>query len=399
MSRDPIRLAIVGCGGMARAHLRGYAAIKHEEPDLFQLVAVCDPLKDRAQAFSEEAASWQSDPPKVHTKLETMLKRAAPNAVDFVTPHSLHHVQGIAALEAGAHVMIEKPIGITVRATKALITAGRKAKRWVATAENIRRGPFQRAARWAIQDEGLIGQPRLFHAEHAGYHPPDPTSQWHWRCSMLLGGGGMVMDSGAHFCDTIRYLYGDVASVYAVVKQWDDRPMMRGKRPARDEREDTWAAVINFESGLNGVWSWSMAAPGHSFTNMVCYGSEGCLLDAGDIFHGPFEGARFIGKDGTERPITDVRDAFLKGLTKEERDRLFPHGFEDGVTLECYDFLAAVRDDRPPEIDAEQGLKAKAISEAIFESGQCGKAVLMKDVLSGKVDDYQRPIDEALGLV
>jgi predicted dehydrogenase len=384
---------------MARGHLRGYAAIKQQEPSLFELVAVCDPVRERAESFAQEAAQWQSTAPKVETNFERMIARLKPNAVDFVTPHSLHHVQGIAALSAGADVMIEKPIGITVRATQAIIKAGKLRKRWVATAENIRRGPFQRTARWAIQEQGMIGQPRLFHAEHASYHAPHPESQWHWRCSSLLGGGGMVMDSGAHFCDTIRYLYGDVESVYAIVKQWEERPMVRGKRRAKDQREDTWAAVINFESGLNGVWSWSIAAPGHSFSKMVCYGSEGCLLDSGDIFHGPFEGARFIAKDGTERPITEVRDEFLKAIGPDERERLFPHGFTEGVTLECYDFLAAIRDNRAPEVDGEAGLKAKAISEAIFESGATGKAVRMKDVLANKVDAYQRPIDEALGLV
>lgn len=394
-----VRLAIVGCGGMAGGHLRGYAAINEKEPGLFELVAVCDPVRERAQAFADEASQWQAEAPRVYADLDEMLAAGDVEAADLVTPHSLHHTQGVAALEAGVHVMIEKPIGITIRATKAIIEAGKKAQRWVATAENCRRGPYHRAARWAIQEQGLIGEPRMFFAQHAGYHAPNPEDPWHWRCSMIQGGGGAVMDSGAHFCDTSRYLFGDVESVYAVVRQHEDRRVTRDGRTVRDDREDTWVATLNFESGLAGVWSYTISATGHSFTKVVYYGSEGCLLDSGDVFHGPFEGARFIAKDGTEHSIQDVRQDFRAAMGPEGRERLFPYGFEEGVTLECYDFLAAIRDGRPPEVDGQEGLKAKAISEAIFESSHAGRSVAMADVLSGKADGYQRPIDQKLGLV
>lgn len=399
MADSPIRLALVGCGGMARGHLRAYAAINEKEPGLFDLAAVCDPVRERADEFAQQASQWQAAAPKVYTKLESMLRGGDINAVDICTPHSLHHTHGVACLEAGAHVLIEKPIGITIRATKALIKAGEKAGRWVATAENCRRGPYHRTARWAIQDQKLLGELRMFFAQHASYRQPDPDSQWHWRCSFLLGGGGMVMDSGAHFCDTIRYLFGEVESVHAVMRQHQKWPLKKGSRTVKDEREDTWVATIVFESGLTGVWSWTMSAPGHDFTKVVYYGSEGCLLDSGDVFHGPFQGARFIAKDGTESSIEEVKQDYLAYLTPEQRERLFPHGFEDGVTLECYDLLAAIRDNRPPEVDGEAGLKAKAIAEAIFESSHAGRSVAMKDVLSGRVDGYQRPIDEKLGLV
>ena len=88
------------------------------------------------------------------------------------------------------------------------------------------------------------------------------------------------------------------------------------------------------------------------------------------------------------------------GPRTDEKGRagLFPHGIEDGFALEIYDFLTAVRDGRPPEIDGDQGLRAKAIALAIYESNATGQAVRVKDVLDGTVDTYQRPINEKWGI-
>ena len=77
---------------------------------------------------------------------------------------------------------------------------------------------------------------------------------------------------------------------------------------------------------------------------------------------------------------------------------MFPHGLTDGVQLECYDFVDAIENGRPPEISAEMGLKAKAVAEAIYESGIADQAVNYDDVVSGKIETYQKPINEKRGL-
>jgi predicted dehydrogenase len=244
----------------------------------------------------------------------------------------------------------------------------------------------------------MIGTPRLFFSQHASWGDPDAERNWHWRIENALGGGGMVMDSGAHYCDTIRYLFGDVESVYARVEQLEKRPHRKGGAIIQDEREDTWIATINFASGLTGVWSWTQSAPGHSFTHVVYYGTEGSLLDHGDVFHGPFSSAEVVLKDGSTRPMTELQEEFKASLPAAERERLFPHGWVEGVVLECYDFATAIRAGRAPEVDGTTGMKAKAIAEAIFESGATGQKVMMADVLSGQARSYQQPIDERCGL-
>jgi len=213
-----------------------------------------------------------------------------------------------------------------------------------------------------------------------------------------MSGGGPVMDSGAHFCDTIRYLYGDVESCYGRVWQVNERHAWKGDDLVRIETEDTFMATINFESGATGSWSVSSQLPGQQFANVVYYGANGAIVEQNDPFHGPRVTATVALKDGTSRPLEEYYKEYLAALGEKGRQKVFPHGIEDGFALEIYDFLTAVRDSRPPEIDGELGLRAKAIALAIYESNAAGQAVRVRDVLDGKADAYQRPINEKWGI-
>jgi len=397
MLKNTLKLAIIGCGGMAGEHLRAYGSIKKKESEKFEFAAMCDPVVEPAKRFAEQATAVQGFKPRVYTKVEDMLAQEELDAADICTPHSDHHASGVTCLNAGVNVMIEKPIGVTIKASKAIIDAGKKNGKIVATAENIRRGLSQRTSYWLINEAKLIGTPRLFYSQHASWQDPSIERDWHWRIDKWMGGGGMVMDSGAHFCDTIRYLYGDPDTVYAKVQQLENWPHRKGNTMLMDSREDTWVATITFKRGVVGVWSWTMAAPGHTYTNVVHYGSKGCILDRGDVFHGPFGNAEVIVQDGPKRavtPMSEMQRQFLSQLGEAKKNIMFPYGFTDGVVLECYDFLDAVEKKRKPEVDGETGMKAKAICEAIFESAYIGQAVQYNDVLSGKVEEYQKPINE-----
>lgn len=398
MAGRKLNLALVGCGGMASGHLRSYLQIKEAEPDLFDLAACCDPVPELAEKFAAQAAPVQGTKPRVYADTAQMLAAEALDAADICCPHAFHHTNGIACLEAGVNVMIEKPFGITIRASQALIAAAERSGKIAATAENVRRGLSQRTAHWLLHDRNMIGPPRLFFSQAASWSDPAAPRNWHWRTEKALGGGGMVMDSGAHYCDTLRYLFGDLESAFARVSQLEEHPHRKDDRTVLDEREDTWVATLQFESGLTGVWSWTTAAPGHEFTKVVYYGAEGCLLDHGDVFHGPFSSAEVIGKDGVSRPMTALQEEFLASLSDAERNRLFPHGWTDGVLLECYDYLGAIAENRPPEVDGVSGMRAKAIAETIYESSAAGQVVRYADVLDGKINAYQRPINEHWGL-
>ena len=393
-----IRIAIIGCGGMANGHLSAYLTIHNTEPGKVELVAMCDEIKDRADNFAERVKEVTGKKPAVFDDTDTMLSTVDLDGADICTSHAHHHINAIKCLNAGVNVMVEKPMGVTVKATHAIIAAAKANSKIAATAENIRRMPSRRTAEWLMNEKQMLGDLRMFHAQHASHREPNPQSEWHWRLDLTLGGGGMVMDSGAHYCDTLRFLFGDPTTVYGRVCQFENLEVTKAGEIVKNEQEDTWVATINFKKGVIGLWTCTWAAVGHGFNHVVYYGSEGCLLDNGDIFHGPFEGGEVILKDGSHHSMESLIDEYMASLSDEEKNRLFPHNFTDGVVLECYDFVDAIENNRPPELDAEAGLRAKSICEAIYESNACGQAVNYEDVVSGDIEVYQKPINERWGL-
>ena len=89
----------------------------------------------------------------------------------------------------------------------------------------------------------------------------------------------------------------------------------------KNEQEDTWVATINFKKDVIGLWTCTWAAVGHSYNHVVYYGSEGCLLDDGDIFHGPFDGAEVILKDGTHLSMENLIAEYMASLSDETERR------------------------------------------------------------------------------
>jgi len=398
---EQVRLALIGCGGMANGHLRGYQTLAQKGMKGFTIVACCDTNLENAQKFADTAAEFQGTRPAVYADYEEALAKGKITAADIATPHGLHHIVAVACMEAGADVMVEKPIGITVRASRVIAETADKLGRIAATAENIRRSLGQRAIRWAINDKKMIGDMRTFFSQGSGYSPfPGEAPPFHWRIQKLLSGGLMVMDSGAHFVDSMRYFFGDLERAYAELRLFE---------PARftDERsktivsdcEDTWSAILTFKSGLVGTWSWSNVQPGHAYRTVLYYGSEGSIKDTGDVFHG-FQslGGEIMFKDGKTKSVADLAIEFLLSLTPDDKERLFPYGITNGVTLECWDFVDACAKRRRPDVDAWDGLKAKAFSETVYESAAAGKAIAYDDVVACKVEKYQGPINKRWGL-
>ena len=396
-----VRLAIIGCGGIANGHMNGYRTLREKGMKSFEIVACCDINAESAQGFAETAEGFQGTRPAVYTDYETLLKDGIAEAADICTPHGYHHIIGCACMKSGVHVMIEKPIGITVRASRLIAKTADRTGMIAATAENIRRSLGQRVMNWALNEKRIIGQPRSFFSQGACYSPfPSDLPLFQWRIQKLLSGGLMVMDSGAHYVDSLRYWFGDLEKAYAEVQLHEPASFTtpRGKTIVSD-CEDTWTAILTFKSGVVGTWSWSNVQKGHGYRNVIYYGTEGSIKDTGDVFHG-FQSLGGEVKLADDKTISmqDLAIEYLLSLSRNEKARLFPYGITHGMTLECWDFIDAVAKGRRPELDAWDGLKAKAISETIYESGVAGKAIRFDDVVACKVEKYQAPINRKWGL-
>lgn len=391
----PVNLAVVGCGGIAGAHMRGYEELWSKGEDRFRIVAAVDNVAANAQALAQRVEAATGQPVRTYRNIADMLDgEKAVDGADICSPHGLHHVHACELLGAGVHVLCEKPIGITVKATRRIVAAAKRARRIAATAEQCRRSIGQRTIRWAFHEGDILGNPRFWFAASARWQDPAAVPAWHWRVDRRMGGCGMAMDSGAHWVDTMRYWFGEVDSVYARVEQIEKRPHVRGRRQVNDAREDFWTSIFNFTSGVIGTWSWTISAPGKGFTQLTLTGSKGEIVDT-DIFHPAAHQARGECNlvDGTSYSMSKLQDMYLRRLGKQEKDRLFPYGITAGMTLELWDFVDAISTGRNVEIDAEEGLRSKSVSEAIYESGKSGQVVKVADVLKGKVNAYQRDLD------
>ena len=390
-----VSLAIVGCGGIAGAHLRGYGELLEKGENRFRIVATVDSDRTRAQAMAAQIEEKTGDSVNVYKSIDQLLNSEKKlDGADICGPHGLHHVMACELLAGGINILCEKPVGVTVKATKKIIAAARKHKRIAATAEQCRRSIGQRTINWAFNKSGLLGDPRIWTAVSSSWQDPKSIPNWHWRVDRKMGGCGMIMDSGAHWVDTMRYWFGEIDSVYARVEQLEKRPHRKGTRLVKDAREDFWTSIFNFKSGVIGTWSWTISAPGKGFVQLSLTGSKGTIVDT-DIFHPAANQARGECQlvDGTSYSMPKLQEKFLNSLSKTEKGRLFPYGVTGGMPLELWDFIDALSTGRNVEIDAQEGLRSKAVCEALYESGKTRQVVRLADVLSGKANTYQRDVD------
>ena len=385
-----VRLAIIGCGGMARRHTRSLAEVARKAPGLFIVDAVCDVDEARARALRQEVTAFQAEPPGVYAEVSRLLGERRPEAVDIVLPHFQHHAVAIECLAAGAHVLTEKPLALTIRAGRRMLDAAARAGRVLAVAEQARRGPAARALYWAVNTAGLIGEPRMLFAQYVGFSL-GVTVGTPWRHDRLLAGGGWMLDGEVHYVDLLRYVFGEVVEVYGQVRAFEPTRYLDGAQradPVPSSVEDTAAALLTFASGVMGTLTWTQSAPGRGFGHRRYYGSGGSLDDEG-----------LTRRDGSQRSLEALRGDYLASLGPDEREALFPLGITDDVSLELYEFLAATRGGEAPEVDGLEGLRDMAVCEAIYESSVAGRPVWVDDVLAGRIDTYQRPVDEHWGLL
>ncbi|MBP7561185.1 MAG: Gfo/Idh/MocA family oxidoreductase [Armatimonadetes bacterium] len=404
MSHEKVRLGIVGTGNIARSHLNGYKILKDAGYDSFEICALCDNSDERRTAYAEAVKDLFGLTPPQFSSVEDLVAAGVVDAVDNCTPHAFHHATTIPCLEAGLHVMVEKPGGITLKASELIQGAQRRTGKIVAVAEQVRRGIKARTMKWALTQAKMIGELRFFIVEgfsFEDYAQPGYSEVylWQWRLLKLMSGGGMALDAGAHMADMIRYLFGDVRDVYCRTAGFQT-PTINSPElgPMPMDVEDTWFATLGFESGLVGTWSWSFSARGERQSNQVFYGSEGSARDRGGWMH-PFQAGGDITRlDGSVLPYEDIEREYRASLDSVTRERLYPYGIEDDIALECWDFIDAIQKQRPPEVDIAEAMRAKAICLAMYESAASGDAIRVRDVLDGKVSRYQDGINAYWGI-
>ena len=394
---DKVKTAIVGCGGISRAHVNGLSQLHGADASCVDIVATCDLVGDLARERAVQISDFQGGAPKVYTDLDEMLEKESPEAVDICTEHRSHHKIALKCIEAGTHVLVEEPLGVTMRACRAMIDAADQEGVILAVAENYRRNSENRAIHWAVET-GKIGDPRMVFWQQLNYS----LGSWGWRHDKLKAGGGWILDGGVHYADLFIYNLGPVREVCARTEtledtRYDSWPRRDGPRPYTVE--DLSIALLEFESGASGIWSWSNVAPGEGLDQRVIYGSAGSVgwnRGLTTEMENPW-GQRVIEKKWLVSWMLDE-------MEQEEKDRLFPGGiglrddFSSTVGIEIWDFARAIREGTSPEVDGRLGAQAEAVPMAIYESSAIGEKVKVEDVLECRVEAYQDEINRDLGL-
>ena len=154
-----IRLAIIGCGGMGHRHMYGLVELHQSGWEHFDLVGVCDPVKANAESLARQVTEQLGISPTIVNHLDDLAALGV-EAVDVTTTPRYHHTVAIETLERGWHTMVEKPMGLTVRACNLIRRASDASEAILSVAENYRRDPINRLAK-ALLDAAVIGDPRL----------------------------------------------------------------------------------------------------------------------------------------------------------------------------------------------------------------------------------------------
>jgi len=382
-----LRIGMVGCGGIAGAHVRGYKALWDNQMRQFEIAATCDIDKAKAEKMAADIATWQGKKPNVYGGLEEFLaKEKGIQAVDICSLHRNHHTLAIPCMQAGLHVTIEKPLAITMRPARMMLDAAKKTKRILHVAENYRRTPQNRAIHWALR-QGRIGKPRMIYWVDVG----ERLWYWTWREHRDQAGGGWTLDGGVHFADLFRYHVGEVREIFSSVRTFFPTRYKKPQtleEPVKVDVEDMTVSVLQFENGVTGQWTSTTAAPGQGFSKRVIYGEEGSL----DFSAG-------LKTRKQELKVEELVYEFMHAISNEEKERLFPRGVTDSIATELKEFMDAVLHGKPMETSGADQYKSLAVCFGVYESAATNQPVKIKDIEDLKIEVYQRDLNEGLGVV
>ena len=415
----PTRLAIVGCGGMGHRHLYGLIELHRAGWQPFTLVGACDPVRANAESLADQAAEYFGSRPTVVGDLD-QLAALGVEAVDVTTTPQSHHTIAAEALAHGWHTMIEKPMGLTVRACNAIRRAASASGCVLSVAENYRRDPVNRLAR-ALLQAGAIGTPRLL--IHHSIDGGDQMLISVWRHQKDQS--GVLLDVGVHYADIMEYLLGQIDQVYAQTRLHEPvrkNPAATGgaaPNPAgvygRSQKqmpatfvataEDAAYATLLFKQGLVGQYVEDHAGHGQRLWARQIYGSVGSMglpVDrSGNSISLQIAGQDEISSGGLLDLVPSFHlDPVTASLFGGERLAEYRFSFVETdrklLAVEYADFAGAIRGEHPAEVDPEQGARSVAISYALLESGVAGRPVTVAEVLAEELGAYQQSIDAGL---
>ncbi len=347
-----VRTALVGCGKVGQIHAAALRSLPESE-----FVAACDRDPARAAAFAQRYGA------RPYADVATMVRDAGVQAIFVCTPHPLHAEPVIAAAEAGAHALVEKPLAATLADCDAMLAAARKAGTRLGVISQRRLYEPVRRMKDAI-DAGKVGRPvlgtfQMFSWRDRAYYESDP-----WRGKWATEGGGVLVNQSPHMLDLLQWFMGEIDEVSGYWANLN-HPYV--------EVEDTALAMIRFKSGGLGSVVTSLSQRPGIYTKVHVHGSNGASVGVETD-----RGATFVAgvSEIAEPPLNDLwsipgEEQLLAGFQAEDRAR-FAHvnATTHYHALQIQDFLRAVLEGRPPMVTGEEGRVVVEMFTAVYRSNR-----------------------------
>jgi UDP-N-acetyl-2-amino-2-deoxyglucuronate dehydrogenase len=325
----PLRTGVIGVGTIGRAHVA--RLLSGQAPA--ELVAVADADPQAAAALAAEHGTEAAG------SVAELLARPDVEAVVIAVPSGLHAEVAVAALDAGKHVLLEKPIEVTVAAADAILAAQARSGRTLSIVSQRRFAPENQLIHRMIREGGL-GRVTAATVEIALWRTQEYYDSGAWRGTWALDGGGALMNQGIHLVDLALWLLGDVEEVYAHAGLLAHE---------RIEVEDTVTITARTRSGALLTFLATTTAYGDLPIRMAVMGDGGHVVTESERI------VRLDTGDGVGVPELEPVDQQLAQL---------------------HDFVEAVRTGRDPLVTGREARAAVAFVEAVYESARTGRPVV-----------------------
>lgn len=328
-----VKIAVIGLGVMGRNHVRVYNELPNAE-----LVAVADVNRSVAEAVGAQyKVRWYTD----HRML---LERERCDAVSVAVPTELHEQVTLDALEAGAHVLVEKPIAATADGARRMIEQARRLGRQLMVGHIVRFNPAAQALKQKLED-GQLGRLFQVFCRRIGPFPA------------RIRDVGVVVDLASHDLDMMRYLIGsDPIRVYAEVEQ-----------RVHTTHEDLMWGLLRFPGGVVGALEVNWLTP-TKIRETILLGERG-MFRLDDLAQ-----ELCFYENGLAGELSWPALQSLKGVSEGYMIR-YPIRQYEPLKAELEAFLQAVQSGQPVPVSGEDGLAALELALKLVESGRTGQVV------------------------
>jgi len=347
----PLGFAIVGCGMIARFHARALAEVPNSK-----LVALVSRGGNNAHKMREELQLDCS----IHDDLREALAKPEVHVVIVATPSGAHMEPSVAAAEAGKHVVVEKPLEITLERCDRIIEACEKTHVKLCTIFPSRFGDANLALKSAV-DAGRFGRLTLGETTCKWWRSQAYYDEGGWKGTQALDGGGALMNQAIHNVDLLQWMMGRVTHVNAFTGMLTHE---------RIEVEDTAVACLRFANGALGVIQAATSAfPGLPKTIAVHGDAGSVVIEQDDVVRWDF---------AAERPEDHGIKSQIGQKTAASGGSSNPAAISCvGHVRQLTDFVQAIASDRPPLVDGREGRKAVEIVLAIYRSAKIGQSIAL----------------------